>query len=111
MELAQKAYDHLAAKQLATPGVTLGRALHREVLQVHGAVYAFLKEGRLVVKLPPERAAALVEAGEAARFELGARTMKGWVAVPLPAGGDPAPWLRLLDEAREHVAAKVAPPA
>jgi hypothetical protein len=105
MDFAQKAYDHLAAQQLAAPGVTLGRAMHREVLQVHGVVYAFLKEGRLVLKLPLERGAALVGSGDAARFEFGAHAMKGWVAVPLPGSGK-ALWAQLLEESRAYVASK-----
>jgi hypothetical protein len=106
MDFAQKVYDHLAARQLAAPGVTLGRALHREVLEVHGTVYAFLKEGRLVVKLPLERAGALVEAGAAVHFEVGRHAMKGWVGVGLPDDHDQTLWQQLLDESRAYVAAK-----
>jgi hypothetical protein len=53
-------------------------------LRVGGKVFAFTIRGRLVLKLPPARCAALVDAGRAEWLVMGARTMTEWVTLPLP---------------------------
>ena len=93
-------YDELATEQLARPGVTLGRALQNEVLKVNGKIFAFLNRDRLVVKLPRERAAAMVAAAEAVVFESGGRPMKEWVAV---GEVDRDRWRQLMADARGYV--------
>jgi hypothetical protein len=48
---------------------------------------AFLgSDDRLIVKVPSERAVALIEQGEAAELSMGRRTMREWIEVP--AGDD-----------------------
>jgi hypothetical protein len=110
MDFAQKAYDHLAVRQLDWPGVTLGRAMHREVLQVNGKIFAFLKDGKLVVKLPAAQALGLLQDGTAVPFEAGGRAMKEWVAVPLPVPDGERAWSHLMSEARTYVAGSPAEP-
>jgi hypothetical protein len=103
---AQEQYDELAAEWLRQPGVSLGRSLRNETLTVHGKIFAFLKDERLVVKLPAARAAALLADGTAAPFESGGRRMKEWVAVP--AAADPARRRELMGEANGYVSAGAA---
>lgn len=105
---AQKLYDELAAEQRRKPEVSFGRALQNDVLKVNGKIFAFLKDGRLVVKIPAKQAAALVAEGEAVPFESGGRQMKEWVAVALGAGAaGENTWRRLIADAVVYVAAGV----
>jgi uncharacterized protein YndB with AHSA1/START domain len=77
-------FDALAAEQLREPGVRMGRALRKDVLQVCGKTFAFATRDCLVVKLPADVAAAMVAAGEAVPFESGGRPTREWVGVPVP---------------------------
>ena len=77
-------FDALAAEQLRQPGVRMGRAMRKDVLQVGGKTFAFATRDRLVVKLPADVAAAMVAAGEATPFESGGRPTREWVKVPVP---------------------------
>lgn len=84
--------------------MSLGRALHNEVLKVNGKIFAFLRHDRLVVKLPAPQARALVAANEAVPFESGGRRMKEWVAVELPAApADHGLWRQLMADAMGYV--------
>jgi hypothetical protein len=106
----QEVYDELAAEHLRRPEVSLGRALQNEVLKVNSKIFAFLRHGRLVVKLPAPQARALVAAGEAVPFESGGRRMKEWVAVELPsAPADYSLWRELMADASGYVAASAPP--
>lgn len=53
------------ARSEAAAGVSIGRALQNEGLRIHGKIFAFLKDDRLVVKLPAARVRTLIEAGDA----------------------------------------------
>lgn len=98
---APNLYDALAAEQLERPKVTIGRALQNDVLKVDEKIFAFLKDERLVVKLPAAQAARLVAAREAVPFESGGRKMKEWVSV---GDADEQRWRGLIDDARAYVA-------
>jgi hypothetical protein len=97
---AQETYDELVAEHLTRPGVSLGRALQNDVLKVNDKIFAFLKDGRLVVKLPAARASAMVASGEATVFHSGGRPMREWVSVPLAPAGV---WRELMAEASGYV--------
>jgi hypothetical protein len=65
-------------------------------LKVNGKLFALFTQGTLVVKLPHQRVAALVEQGIGKPFDPGhGRLMKGWLTVVSPQ----APWLDLAREA------------
>jgi hypothetical protein len=105
---AQALYDGIVAEELKKPGVTIGRALQNDVLQVSGKIFAFLKAGRLVVKLPVERVRELV-AGGAVPFTSGGRVMKEWVCVDALAGAaGEGLWRALTNEARRYVSGLTA---
>jgi hypothetical protein len=75
--------ERLAADFLDDPGVAAGTMFRGPGLWVGGKVFAFLgHDGRLIVKLPGDRAGALVAGGTAEPVVLGKRTMREWVGFP-----------------------------
>jgi hypothetical protein len=75
----------LVARFAGEPGVTSpgpGRGFGSSALKVDNRIFAMLSGGRLVVKLPRARVAALIAAGDGAPFDAGkGRPMKEWVAL------------------------------
>jgi len=100
---AQALYATLAAVELAKPDVSHGRSLRSGTLTVGGKMFAFLREDRLIVKLPGDRASGLIATTGAVPHESGGRLMKEWVSLPLPE--DTEEWRTVLAEACEHVRA------
>jgi hypothetical protein len=98
-------YADLVEALSAADGLTLGsgrRGFGAGALQVDGRIFAMLSHGRLVLKLPRERVAALVSTGDGMRFDAGkGRPMKEWVALDDRVGER---WLPLAREARAFVA-------
>jgi hypothetical protein len=101
-ESARAVFEQLADEWLAAPNVTMGRSLSNEVLKVDNKIFAFVNDGRLVVKLPSARCKSMVAEGAATPFTSGGRTMKEWVAVPLPPAGAQA-WRALMTDANAFV--------
>ena len=87
-------FDAVIARFDGEPGVERGTNWRSDGLRVNGKIFAMHVNGELVVKLPAERCAALVEAGRAHPFQSGKRTMREWVAI-----GDDEDWVTLADEA------------
>ena len=74
-------FDEIANEFLAEPGVDEGTGFGSNPgLRVGGKIFAMEVDGRLVVKLPAQRVAALTDAG-AKPFVIGKRTMREWVSV------------------------------
>ena len=102
----EERFDDLAATFAGTPGVTLpdapgARGFGSTALRDHGSIFAMLTRGRLVVKLPAERVAALIAQGEGGPFDANrGRPMREWLTV---GGGDPVTWLALSKEALAFV--------
>ena len=65
-----------------------------------GKIFAMLPHNALVVKLPAERVAALIDAGDGEPFGVGKRVMREWVTIR---GVDDAAWAALADEALAFV--------
>ena len=75
-------------------------------LKVGGKVFSMVHKGRLVVKLPAERVAALIKSGDGAPFDPGhGKLMKEWVAVKPMAKGF---WINLAEEAKDFVESKMS---
>ncbi len=75
-------YDSVANRFLAEPGVTEGQMFGLPVLKVGGKVFAGLRQGQLLVKLPAERVQALVASGKGVQFTpMEGRPMKEWALV------------------------------
>jgi hypothetical protein len=89
--------DRFAGERDVEPGTGFGSA---PGLRAGGKVFAMLPHGELVVKLPAERCAAMVEAGAGRPFVVGRRTMREWVVV---AGVDPDAWAALAMDALAYV--------
>jgi hypothetical protein len=79
------------------PGTGFGSA---PGLRAGGKVFAMLPRGELVVKLPADRCAAMVDAGAARLFVVGRRTMREWLVV---AGIDDDAWAALAADALAYV--------
>jgi hypothetical protein len=76
--------------------------LHATGLKAGGRVFAFPRQGELVLKLPAARCTELVEQGVAHRFDKGdGRPLREWVALP---EAEAAHWEELAREARAFVA-------
>ncbi|OMH37083.1 MmcQ/YjbR family DNA-binding protein [Tersicoccus sp. Bi-70] len=85
-------FERIAGDVATGPGVTRGRMFHAPDLRVHGKVFAFVgRDGRLIVKLPPERVQQVLAEGEGDLVELGGRRMREWVGLCGAASGDGAP--------------------
>jgi hypothetical protein len=78
---AEDVFGDIVARLGREPGVEEGRAFHAPGLKVGGRIFAMLVAGELVVKLPAERCAALVQDGAGRPFQSGRRQMREWVAV------------------------------
>jgi hypothetical protein len=86
------------------PDVTIGRALANMGLMTGGKLFAFIKDGGLVLKLPAARIDALIESHAAERFERGQGTpMREWIVVPASASTE---WPSLTREACDFVAGR-----
>ena len=93
-------FDAIANEFLSEPGVDEGTGFGSNPgLRVGGKIFAMVVDGRLVVKLPAERVAALTEAGGAEPFVIGKRAMREWVSVE-PGAHD---WRALASEALAFV--------
>lgn len=94
------------ADALAPDGpVEIGTMFRSPGLRTNGAIVAFLGGDRLIVKVPQDRAAELVDDGLAEPVTMGTRTMREWVAVPMAASpGETADrWTPLAREALTYV--------
>lgn len=100
----EERFDDLAEEHLGRAGVSTGRMFNSRGLKVHGKFFALVSRERVVLKVPADRAAALVAAGDAVPFEPGpGRRMKEWIALVPPADLDQ--WRQLMAEAHSYVAA------
>jgi YjbR len=93
-------YDELVDVFRTRPGVTVGKALQNEVLKVSDKIFAFLKDDRLVVKVPAADVTALVAGGEAIPFTSGGRRMREWAMLAYSGRDD---WESWMAEAYDYV--------
>lgn len=98
-------YADLADEYLAREDVRPGRSLQSRTLTVGGKIFAFLKSGSLVVKVPAGRVDDLVARG-AQPFTSGGRTMREWAAIPAEQAGT---WARAMAEAYEYATGATRP--
>lgn len=77
----------------------------RNGLTVHGRFFAFLDGDRLLLKVPPSAANALVAKGGGVHRESVSPTMTKWIAVPF--ASRPARGQALTAEARHYTAGEL----
>ena len=100
--LPEERFNALVDEFRAIPGVTVPgepgrRGFGSSALKVKGSIFAMIAGGRLVVKLPHDRVAALIGSGAGAPFDAGkGRAMKERLTVT---ADDEASWLALAREA------------
>jgi hypothetical protein len=93
-------FEELFAELDGMPGLRRGKAFGLPVIKVAGKIAAACQDGALVLKLPPERIATLIEEERGTPFAAHGKTMGGWIALSPVAAGD---WLALTEEAITYV--------
>jgi len=97
-------FGALVADLTRLDGVTFGagrRGFGSGTLQIGGRIFAMTSGGRLVLKLPRDRVAALVASGEGGPFDAGkGRPLAEWLAL---GDADDARWRVLAREAADFV--------
>jgi len=78
------------------PDLRRGKAFGLPVIKVGGKIAAAFQDGQLVLKLPRERIAELIDREHGAPFSAYGKTMTGWVALSAAADEE---WLALTEEA------------
>ena len=94
-------FGRLAHAFGGTPGVTRAKVFGFTALKIHGKVFATVADGRLVVKLAPERIAELIAQGQGQMFVGYGKVMRGWIQLTTTDDGD---WRRFAEEARAYIA-------
>jgi len=98
---AEDAWGRIEQSELTIAGVTPGTGFGKAVgLRIAGKIFAFPKDGELILKLPSSRVAELIQSGAGRPWGPGARVMKKWVAVSAAATDL---WAPLVVEARTFV--------
>src|SRR5215467_6810136 len=96
----------LAAMLGKMPGVVIGKKFNSVNFTVGKKVFAFTKDGGVVLKLPPETVKTLVKAKTASLLVMGKRTMKEWVVIRYQDPADAKKHLGLFKEAMDYVSPK-----
>lgn len=110
-ELSEKAtlFWELVEPRFAEPGVERSTMMGFPCVRRNGQFFATIERQTddLVVKLPAERVAELVESGEGVPFAPAGRVFKEWVQLP---EADEGRWRELLLEAEAFAATRPAKP-
>ena len=84
------------------PGVVVRKKFNSVNFTVGNKVFAFTKDGGVVLKLPPETVKALLKARTASLLVMGKRTMKEWVVIRYKNAADAKKHLGLFKEAMDY---------
>jgi hypothetical protein len=103
---AEARYAEIVEALRDAPGVAQStrRGFSRSGLMVHDKLFATLRRGDLLLKLPQPRVEAIIAAAQGTAFDAGrGRPMKEWVTVAFKAQRN---WLDLAREAMAFVASQ-----
>jgi hypothetical protein len=90
-------FEDLRAEVADLPGVADGRMFQSDGLTFGGKFFAALSRGQLLVKLPADRVAALIDDGIGLPFDANrGRPMREWMLVPV---AEHAHWPSIAKEA------------
>lgn len=90
-------FSRVAAQRGETWTYSESQKFGSNALRVNGKIYAALtRSHRLLLKLPPARAAELLASERAEPFESGGRVMNGWITLTADRADE---WTALSDEA------------
>ena len=99
-----EAWPRIEESELTVAGVIAGTGFGKAVgLRISGKIFAFPKDGELILKLPSSRVAELIESGAGRPWGPGTKVMKEWVAARADAS---EVWAPLVEEARTFVGAE-----
>jgi uncharacterized protein (TIGR02453 family) len=103
----EELFWELVEPMYSDPAVRRSTMMGLPCVRLDGRFFASLdrRTGALVVKLPAERVAVLIAAGQGEPFAPAGRVFREWVAVSRP---DRHRWRSLLAEARDHAAGATA---
>jgi hypothetical protein len=98
-------FHEMGASALTRPDVATGTMMGFPCLRVSGAFFASCdhRTGDLIVKLPRDRVAELIDSGVGKPFAPSGRTFREWVLID---DRDPDRWTALIDEAHAFVSGK-----
>ena len=102
-------FARLVGEFAGYPGVEVpsqsgGRRFGSDALKVNGSIFAMVRNGRLVLKLPSDRVRNLIESGTAVSFDSGkGRPMKEWLTL---VDDDEETWIALAREALNFVSTR-----
>ena len=101
---------HVLFLELAVePDVSSTRMFNRADRRPAEQILGFVDHlGGLIVKVPSEEVGRTIAAGEGEHVTMATRTMKEWVRLPYPEGGDPRQWRDCLLAARTFVSGDAA---
>ncbi|ADB31875.1 hypothetical protein Kfla_2810 [Kribbella flavida DSM 17836] len=107
-ERGQRLLDEPAGAYDGVPGVDRSRMFGSEALRTEGKIFGFVgSDGELIVKVPAERAAAVVADGGAERVRIGRNPAREWIGLAYPRTPDERErWRELLGVAHEYVASQ-----
>ena len=96
----------LAAMLQKLPGAVVGKKFNSTNFTVRKKVFAFTKDGGVVLKLPPDTVKAVLKTRTASLLVMGKRTMKEWVVIRYQDPTDAKKHLGLFKEAMDYVSSK-----
>jgi hypothetical protein len=85
------------------PGVVVGEKFNATNFTIRDKVFAFTKDGGMVLKLPPETVKELIKSRTASLLVMGKRTMKEWVVIRYKNPTDARKHLALFQQAIDYV--------